>query len=223
MINTATFEFLNELKTNNNRPWFEKNKPRFLDAKTNMEDFMAAINQELNKSDVIDESKIYRIYRDVRFSKDKTPYKSYFSGYLRRAGSERRGGYWISIQPGNTQIGGGFYGPNKDDLFRIRKEFEMDGTPIKKIVENAQFKKLFGQLDGEAVKTATKGFAKETPNIELIRMKQFYAFRKFTDKEVIHPDFVKNVEHTFRGLRPFFDYMSEVLTTDLNGESVLKK
>ncbi len=220
-INTSTLKFLKDIAKNNNKVWFDENKKRYLDAKENMEEFMQAVMDRLNASDAIEGYKVYRIYRDVRFSKDKTPYKTYMHAYLKRDGKARRGGYWVGIQPGDTQIGGGFYGPEKDDLLRIRKEFEYDGDRIQKILNDKTFKSMFGELKGEGLKTAPKGFDKEHPNIELIRRKQFYAMRPFTDKEVTDEKFIDQVIDTFTGIRPFFDYMSEILTTDLNGRSTL--
>ncbi len=221
-IRKSTIQFLKNIGKHNNKPWFEENKEAYLDAKTNMENFLQEVMNRLNDSDVIEKFHLYRIYRDVRFSKDKTPYKSYLHAHLRRQGAERRGGYWIGIEPGNTHIGGGFYGPEKDDLMRIRKEFEYDGKTITSIITAPKFKQYFGHLKGEGVKTAPKGFDKEHKNIELIRKKQFYAMRPFTDDEVFSPDFIHEVVGTLEAVRPFFDYMTDVLTTDLNGRSTLK-
>ncbi|MBT8327897.1 MAG: DUF2461 domain-containing protein [Bacteroidia bacterium] len=222
MIETQTLKFLKDIESHNNREWFEKHKSDYTLAQENIKALMVELEDGLNRSDSIESKKIFRIYRDVRFSKDKTPYKNYFSGYFKRLGAERRGSYYFSIQPNNTVIGGGFYGPNKEDLFRIRKEFEADGETIKGIVNDANFIKTFGTLQGNGVATAPKGFDKTHPNIHFIRKKQFYAFRQFTDKEVLSKDFPKIAIETFIAIRPFFDYMSDVLTTNLNGESILK-
>ena len=128
----------------------------------------------------------------------------------------------MSIEPGGkTIVGGGFYAPEKEDLLRIRREFEMDVTEIEKVTSDQNFIRHFGRLRGEALKTAPRDFDKEHPNIKWINMKQFYAFREFTDKEVIDTSFPKEVISTFLAIRPFFDYMSDVLTTNLNGESKL--
>lgn len=220
-IQKATLTFLKDIAKNNNKEWFDVHKPRYIEAKTNMESFMEAVKNKLNETDVIEDFKVYRIYRDVRFSKDKTPYKSYLHGYLKREGASRRGGYWIGIEPGNTQIGGGFYGPEKDDLLRIRKEIEADGKSLNDIITSSNFKKHFGELKGEGLKTAPKGFDKEHPYVDLLRKKQFYAMKPFTDAEVTSPDFIDNVVETLKAIRPFFDYMSDVLTTDLNGRSIV--
>jgi len=221
MIQKSTLDFLKKLRNNNDRDWFNAHKDQYKAAKANVEKFIQEVEMGLNETDVIETHKLYRIYRDIRFSRDKTPYKTYLSGYFRRAGAERRGGYFFSIEPGRSMAGGGFYGPNKEDLKRIRKEFEMDGQTIKKIIETPQFVDTFGELKGDGVKTAPQGFSRDHPNIELIRKKQFYAMRQFADEEVLSEDFVGKVVETYRAIRPFFDYMSEVLTTDLNGEKII--
>jgi uncharacterized protein (TIGR02453 family) len=221
MIQKSTLDFLKQVRENNHREWFDAHKDQYLAAKANVEDFIQEVEMGLNQIDVIESHKLYRIYRDIRFSKDKTPYKTYMSGYFRRAGVERRGGYFFSIEPGNSRIEGGFYGPNKEDLKRIRKEFEFDGDTIRKIVKDPVFAATFGELKGNGVKTAPQGFSRDHPNIELIRKKQFYVTRPFSDEEVLRPDFVQRVIETYSTLRPFFDYMSEVLTTDLNGEKIV--
>ncbi|TAE79933.1 MAG: DUF2461 domain-containing protein, partial [Bacteroidetes bacterium] len=132
-----------------------------------------------------------------------------------------RGGYYVHLEPNNSFVGGGFWGPNPADLLRIRKEFEMDTTEIERITRNKTFVKYFGTLDGEdAVKTAPKGFDKNHPAIDFIKKKQFVVRRPFTDKEVLSGRFEQEVLLTFLAMRPFFDYMSDILTTDLNGKSL---
>ena len=220
-IHADTIGFLKNLAKNNNRDWFQKNKPKYDAALKNIKDFVAGLNEGLNKKDVIEKSKTFRIYRDVRFSKDKSPYKEYFGSSFTRAGASRRGGYYLHLEPGNTFVGGGFWAPNPADLKRIRDEFVLDDKPIRKIIASKSFKKHFGELQGDAVKTAPKGFSKEHPAIDLIRMKQFTVSRQFSDAEVLDKKFEKEVIKTFEAMRPYFDYMTEVLTTDLNGVSLL--
>jgi|TARA_B100001093_G_scaffold270025_2_gene258140 uncharacterized protein (TIGR02453 family) len=220
MIEPEVFSFLKNLAQNNNRPWFHENKKSFASVRQNIIDFSSDMESRLNLSDSIELGKLFRINRDVRFSKDKSPYKLNISGYFKRLSEERRGSYYFSFQPGETFIGGGFYGPNKDDTFRIRKEFEMDNT-IESIVNTKDFKKYFGELIGEGVATAPRGFDKDHPNIQWIRKKQWYVLCKFTDEQVLAASFAKEVHNTYLAIRPFFDYMSEVLTTNLDGESIL--
>ena len=222
MFTPKFFDFFQALAKNNNRDWFKEHKPDFDALKSAMEEFYHEIKKELSEEDEIEKLKVYRIYRDVRFSKDKTPYKSHFAGSFSRTGKRLRGGYYLRISPGESFLAGGFWGPNKEDLFRIRKEFEISDTEIREILSAPDFKKYFGgKLEGDELKTAPKGFQKDDPAIDLIRKKAFIATRKFTDQEVLSPEFKDEVVLSFRALRPYFDYMSEVLTTDLNGVSTV--
>jgi uncharacterized protein (TIGR02453 family) len=126
------------------------------------------------------------------------------------------------LEPGASFVEGGFWEPNAGDLMRIRKEFEHDDTEIRSILNDKVFVSYFNKLEGEELKTAPKGFDKAHPAIDVIRKKQFLITRKFTDKEVVHKNFEKEVLATFAAMRPFLDYMSEVLTTNINGESLLE-
>ncbi len=221
-ISKDLFQFLRDLKANNNRNWFNERKDIFKQHQIEAKAFFQAVNDRLEETDLIERYRIYRIHRDVRFSKDKTPYSGRFSGGFVRATAHRRGGYWLRIEPGgNSYAGGGFWRPNSDDLLRIRKEFEMDDTEIREIMSEADFKANFGAMIGEELKTAPRGFDKTHTAIDLIRKKQFYFMRSFSDKEVLQKDFIKEVHQSFLLLRPYFDYMSEVLTTNLNGEKMI--
>lgn len=131
-----------------------------------------------------------------------------------------RGGYYLHIEPSNSFVGGDFWAPNSEDLMRIRKELELDATELRTIINTANFKNIFGNLIGDEVKTVPKGFDKNHSNIDLIKKKQYLVMRKFTDKEVQSKTFETEILVTFKAMRPFFDYMSYVLTTNLNGESL---
>ncbi len=221
VVSKEVIGYLKDLKANNNRDWFTENKPRFKSAETTAKAFYGALMDRLNMHDEIEKLKMFRIYRDVRFSKDKTPYQPHFAGSFSRAGAHRRGGYYLRIRPGESFIATGFWQPEPKDLLRIRKEFERDADEIRSIIGKKGFKDIWGDMVGEEVKTAPKGFSKDDPNIDLIRKKGFIFVRNFTDKEVTHSDFLNTVDVSFKAIRPYFDYMSEVLTTNLNGESLL--
>lgn len=217
----SVFTFLKKIKENNNREWFAAHKSEYDSIVKENKVFFDQIFSELNKQDSLNGVHIFRIYKDVRFSKDKSPYKTNLGAGYSRTKPMLRGGYYIHLEPDNSYVGGGFWAPNSADLLRIRKEFEIDTTEIEKITSDATFLKYFGVLKGDdGVKTAPKGFDKNHPAIHLIKKKQFVVLRKFTDKEVISDDFQQEVLATFLAMRPFFDYMSEILTTDLNGEIV---
>ncbi|MEZ4796659.1 MAG: DUF2461 domain-containing protein [Flavobacteriaceae bacterium] len=221
-IPREVFSFFNRLQENNNREWFTKNKSEFKELEKEVKQFYDQLFKRLNTHDVVDNLKLFRIYRDVRFSKDKTPYKTHFGGSFHRKKPELRGGYYLHIQPNNESfIATGFWEPHKDDLFRIRKEFEMDASEIRKILSNKSFKSVWGEFVGDELKTAPKGFDKEHKDIDLIKKKMYIFTKKFTDKEVTSANFMDVVDDSFKAIRPFFDYMSEVLTTNLNGESII--
>lgn len=213
------FEFLRKLSENNNREWFAENKTEYDKLNEENKRFFQRIYDKLSEKDNLTQFKVYRIYRDVRFKQDKTPYKQNFGAYFGRAKPYLRGGYGIHLEPNNSWIGGGFWNPNAEDLLRIRREFEMDTSHIKKVEQEEKFKEYFGVLEGkEGVKTAPKGFDKNHPAIDLIKKKQFMAIRNFTDEEVFSPNFEEECVQTLLTLRPFFDYMTDILSTDLNGE-----
>lgn len=222
-VSKSSLQFLETLKNNNNRDWFELHKNEFKAEEIKLKSFYEAILEDLNMNDTIDKMKIYRIYRDVRFSKDKTPYKFFRSVSFSRASEKLRGGYHLKISPGETMLAGGFFQPNTADLLRIRKEFETDDTEIREIIADDNFQKYFGALEGDELKSAPRGFDKNHDAIDLIRKKSFLVTRKFTDKEVLSANFREELKHSYLAMRPFFDYMSDVLTTDINGESILKE
>ncbi len=220
-ISKSTLDFLKQLKLNNNREWFAEHKPEFQEKQQKVKDFYNAIEEQLKAHDDIDQFKFFRIYRDVRFSKDKTPYKPHFAGSFSRATKRLRGGYYLRIRPGESFLAGGFWEPNKEDLLRIRKEFEMDTSEIRSIIADENFVECFGELQGNSLKTSPRGFDKDHPDMDLIKMKQFIVVRNFTDKEVLSADFISEIDKSYKTMRPYFDYMSEILTTDLNGESII--
>ena len=220
MLQKSTLEFLTKLKENNDRDWFTANKKAFETEQKLAKLFFTQILNELEKTDSIEKMQIHRIYRDIRFSKDKTPYKNHFSVSFDRTKPLLRGGMYLHIENNASFVGGGFWEPNYEDLFRIRKEIELDASDLKKIITDKTFISYFGTIEGEELKTAPKGFDKTHLDIELIRKKQFVIRRKFSNNEVLSPNFQEEVLATFQAMRPFFDYMSEVLSTDLNGESI---
>jgi uncharacterized protein (TIGR02453 family) len=219
-IDNKTLKFLKDITKNNNRDWFLAHKAEYETALQNIKELSEEVKKALNKKDVIEEAKVFRIYKDVRFSKDKTPYKNHFGVHFKRATAQRRGGYYMHIEPGGSFVGGGFWEPNPEDLKRIRDEFAYDDKPFRKIIANKTFVKYFGKMDGDELKTAPSGYERDHPAIDLIRKKQFIVGRKFSDKEVADKSFQKEIVLTFEAMRPFFDYMSEVLTTDMNGQRI---
>jgi uncharacterized protein (TIGR02453 family) len=224
LIPPSSFDFLKKLKKNNNRNWFNDNKALYEKELQNIIAFADALLAEMNKHDRIEtesgKKSLHRIYRDTRFSKDKTPYKTNWSGSFRRATKLLRGGYYFHLEPGNSFVAGGFWGPNPEDLKRIRQDIAYDDSTLRKILKNKAFISTFGKLQGEQLSSSPQGFAKDHPAIDLLRYKQFLLVHKFSDSETMHKDFAKHASDVFRKMRPFFDYMSEVLSTDSNGRSL---
>src|SRR5690606_3371392 len=137
-----------DLAKNNNREWFAINKETFEKAKENALKDFNSIYEKLAQNDVLEPMKMYRIYRDIRFSADKTPYKKHFALYIGRQKPDYRGGYYLHIEPGNSFIGVGFFNPNKEDLLRIRKELEWDNE-LEDILQTEEIKNTFGGLVGD--------------------------------------------------------------------------
>lgn len=225
MIQQSTLDFLAKLQANNNREWFQANKAVYEKAHQNTIAFADSLLEKMRIHDNIEtasgKASLFRIYADTRFSKDKAPYKTHFGIRFSRATAQLRGGYYFHLEPGNSFMAGGFFSPNPDDLKRIREDISFNYEDWHEILSGSQFTETFGELRGDGVKTAPKGFDKDHPAIELLRKKQFILRHSFTDSEVLQPNFAEKLDETFRQLRPFFDYMSEVLTTDANGETIL--
>ncbi|MCF2442396.1 DUF2461 domain-containing protein [Dyadobacter sp. CY345] len=220
-IPASSLDFLKSLKENNNRDWFNARKDEFLEEQKHIEIFADALLDELNKTDLIEtlsgKKSLHRIYRDTRFSKEKIPYKINWSGSFSRATKQLRGGYYFHIQPGNSFVAGGFQAPNPEDLKRIREDFSFDPAPIRKILNSKSFVDTFGSLKGEQIKTTPKGFDKNDEAMDLLRYKQFLLIKNFSDEEVLSSSFLKAASEAFKNMRPFFNYMSEVLSTDQDG------
>jgi uncharacterized protein (TIGR02453 family) len=220
-ISSKVFQFFSKLAKNNNRKWFECRKTEFKALESEVKIFVKEIESALQEHDKIEKAKIFRIYRDVRFSKNKSPYKTHFGMAFHREKPPLRGGYYIHLEPNNSFLGVGFWGPSAADLFRIRKELEVDAAELREIMADPTFKSYWGTLQGDEVKTAPKGFNKEHPNIDLIKKKQYTFHHRLSDQQVFDPNFSELIDDHFQNIRPYFDYMSSVLTTDLNGESIL--
>lgn len=215
-------EFFKSLEKNNNREWFNENKKQFKAIEAQVKQCYSALFNMMKAHDEVDTFKMFRIYRDVRFSKNKLPYKTHFGGTFHRKKPELRGGYYLHVAPNNESfIATGFWEPNANDLYRIRKEFEMDDTEMRAILNDKLFKSVWGELVGDELKSAPRDFDRNHPAIDLIRKKQYIFVKKYTDKEVLSDGFLEEVNKSFKAIRPYFDYMSEMLTTNLNGESII--
>lgn len=226
-ITTENLNFLKELGANNNRDWFTDNKPRYIQQHESTIAFADEVLTLLKKHDNIENASgkksLMRIYRDVRFSKDKSPYKTNWAGYFKRSTAELRGGYYFHIEPNSCFVGGGFWKPDSKDMKLIRDAILTDETAFRKIINAKKFKEHFGKLglQGESLKNVPRGYDKESSVGDLLKLKQFLIRKDFTRAEMLSPDFAKKVNETFKALRPFFDWMSYSLTHDGNGEPII--
>lgn len=213
-------KFLKDLSRHNDREWFEKNKPRYLDAKLGFETLVGEILAELTKFDAglegLNPKKLpFRIYRDVRFSKDKRPYKTNMgAGFSPNGRLVQEPGYYLHLEPGNKNfVAGGIYQPDATNLTKIRQEIDYNTDDLKKIVKARKFRSLFGDFDDfDKLKTAPKGYPKEHPQIEWLKLKSFIVSKPFTDKEVADKKFVSRVAATFREIKPLNDFIKEALS-----------
>lgn len=221
VLSNSIFSFFKELKLNNNREWFLENKPIFKSHESQVKIFGEELKSSLNKFDNIDRFKVFRIYRDVRFSKDKTPFKTHFGLTWHRIKPQFRGGYYLHLSPGNNFLACGFWDPSPNDLKRIRQELIFDSQNFKDLINENSFRSTWGELKGNELKTAPRGVDKNHPDIELIRKKQYIFSINYSNKEVCEKNFINRLQDSIKKIRPFVNYMSEVLTTDENGESLI--
>ena len=220
MALSSSVSFFKKLKKNNNRNWFAENKPKFKELELEIKVFGEELKDRLNEFDNVDRFKLFRIYRDIRFSKDKTPFKTHFGLTWHRTKPLYRGGYYLHLSPGKNFLACGFWDPNPNDLKRIRKELEYDAKEFRDIIASKEFFSVWGNLEGSELKTAPRNFDKNHPDIDLIRKKQYIFSISFSDEEVCEPQFINKLENALKMVRPFTDYMSDVLTSDENGESL---
>ncbi len=214
-IKKSTLTFLKRLKKNNDRDWFTANKKQYESARSNFEDFVAELIMEIAKfdapvADLNPKKSIFRIYRDTRFSKDKTPYKLHFGAHL-VAGAEKphdRAGYYIHIEPGASILAGGAYMPPSPWIKAIRSDIDAHAADLKKIIADKTFQKYFGGITGEKLKSAPRDYAKDHPEIELLKYKSFLAVHKVPDNTVLEDNFVTYCGNIFNALNPFDDFLN---------------
>ncbi|GAA5220367.1 DUF2461 domain-containing protein [Membranihabitans marinus] len=217
-LQTSTLEFLQDLSMNNNREWFQANKSQYEVALDNFKSFVKSVELALQEKDVIEKTKVFRIYRDVRFSKDKTPYKTNFSAGFTRAGKHRRGGYYLMLEPGQFHVAGGFWNPESKDLQYIREGIARDAEDLKAAINDENFVKRFSSLAGDELKSSPRGYSKDHPEVNLLRKKQFLVSQNFTIADSIQPDFKNEVVDCFISMIPMFDAIRDMLLYDGNGE-----
>lgn len=212
-------KFLKDIARHNDRAWFEKNKGRYLEAKGGFEEVVADILKEVIKFDRglagLNPKKLpFRIYRDVRFSKDKRPYKTNMgAGFSPNGKLIQEPGYYLHIQPGNKSfLAGGIYMPDAANLAKIRQEIDYNTEGLKKIFKAGKFRKLFDGFDEfDKLKTAPKGYPKDHAEIEWLKLKSFIVSMPFTDKQVTDKKFVQQVAEGFKTIKPLNDFIRDAI------------
>jgi uncharacterized protein (TIGR02453 family) len=216
-IKKSTLDFLNKLKNNNNREWFIKNKEIYSEAKENVESVIQEIINKIIDFDPIMKGLevkncLYRINRDIRFSNDKSPYKSHFGAFIVRGGKkngDKFAGYYIHIEPGNNIIAGGAYAPQTPWLTSIREKIDTEPDRFIKIISEKKFIKYFGKLDGEKLKKAPKGYPSDHPHIELLKFKSYLVVNEVTDDFVISKDYFEHVIYVLKAMKPLNDFLND--------------
>ncbi len=214
-IEQTTIKFLADLARNNDRVWFDGNRSRYEAARDNFSAFVQAVLDKIAGFDPIykgleAKSCIFRINRDTRFSHDKSVYKTNFGAFMVRGGKkngDRYPGYYLHIEPGQSFVAGGAYIPPAPWLNAIRESISENGDRLIRIINSPEYSKWFNGLEGEMLKVPPRGYAKDNPHIELIKMKSFLAEKSFTDKKVLSPGFFEEVTGAFRAMKPLNDFL----------------
>ncbi len=215
-INKTTLTFLSELKLNNEREWFNNNRSRYEEARKNYEAFVQAVIDEIVKFDPIykgleAKSCMFRINRDTRFSHDKSVYKTNFGAFMVRGGKkngDRFPGYYFHVEPGASFAAGGAYVPPTPWLRAIREKIDENGDELARVINHKEFKRQFGELDGDKLKVPPRGYSKDHPHIELLKMKSFLAYRSVSDRELTSEGCFDLVVSAFRAMKPLHDFLT---------------
>lgn len=213
-----TLTFLASLRENNNREWFEANRTQYEQCRQEFEQFIGSLLPELIQLEpdfthLEPKNCIFRIYRDVRFSKDKRPYKSHFGAYFAPGGRKStKAGYYLHIEPdGKSMLAGGIYMPPAEDLKKIRQEIDYNGAKLRNILHGAEFKKYFDGLSGDKLKTMPKGYPTDHPDIELLKMKDFTAVHMVPDKKVANGNFLSYTTTVWKVMKPLNDFLNHAV------------
>jgi len=215
-INRSTLKFLSDLNRHNDKVWFAENRARYEEARDNYILFVQTVINEIVRFEpefrgLEAKHCIYRINRDIRFSNDKSVYKTNFGAFMVRGGkknADRYPGYYLHIEPGSSFVAGGSYIPPSPWLSAIRDNISDNGDKLLRIIASKEYRKYFSGLEGEKLKVPPRGYSRDHSHIELIKMKSFLAERSFSDDEVIDPGFFDLVTGAFRAMKPLNDFLN---------------
>jgi len=216
-IRKSTLDFLNQIKFNNNRDWFLKNHPIYLEARENFESFVQKLIDQIIEFEPIMKglevkSCVYRFNRDIRFSNDKSPYKTHFGAFIVKGGKkngDKYGGYYFHIEPGASIIAGGAYMPPAQWLSAIREKIDEEPDRFIKIINSKEFIRFFGQLTGEKLKKAPKGFPPDHPNVDLLKFKSYLVVNEVSDKLVLSDKYFEHTVNVMKAMKPLNDFLND--------------
>ncbi len=218
MIEKDTFEFLAELKDNNYREWFDEHRHRYQSAKLNIQHLIDHLIEKIIQFDegvrgTTAQKSVFRIFRDVRFSKNKAPYKTNMGAWIAPGGRKSPfAGYYVHVEPrGKSFLAGGVYRPASNVLKAIREGIDYDASSLRGILGEKKFVEEFGELKGDKLKTAPKGYPKDHPDIDLIRHKDYIVSKPLQDSEVMASDFIENAAKTFEVLFSLNQYLNQAI------------
>ncbi|MDO8997796.1 MAG: DUF2461 domain-containing protein [Sediminibacterium sp.] len=221
MLQETTLKFLKELKKNNNKEWFDKNRTRYEVAKTDFTSLVTELIKSHSKNDadlapLNSKDCIFRINRDVRFSKNKDPYKNNMAAYFVKGGKKSwLAGYYFHCEPGGKSfIGGGLYGGEPDQIKKVRQEIDYNWSAFKGILQQKQFKKLFEDLsrqEGMSLVREPKGYEKDNPAIDYIKLKNFIVSVPVTDEELTDKKLVKKIITCFATMQPLLKFLNRAM------------
>jgi uncharacterized protein (TIGR02453 family) len=216
-IKRSTIEFLSKLKNNNEKDWFDLNRKLYNDARTNFDSFIQSLINDITVFDPIIKglearSCIYRINRDIRFSNDKSPYKTNLGAFIVRGGKKngnKFAGYYIHIEPDNSMIAGGAYMPPAPWLSAIREKINDNPEELLKITKEKDFQKYFGKIEGDKLKTAPKGYPPDHPYIDLLKFKSYLVVNEVTDANILQKNYFDHVINVTHAIKPFNDFLND--------------
>lgn len=222
-----TLQFLKALEANNNKDWMDANRAQYQQVRASFLELTTQLLEQMVELEpamatLSPKDCIFRQNRDIRFSANKTPYKTNMAAYFAVGGKKSDGpGYYLHVQPGESFVGGGIYWPAPEILKKIRQEIDYSGAELVAITAQRDFKRHFGEIEGERLKTSPKDYSKDHPHIAWLRLKSFVASRSLSDKELTAPDIVKKVMDSFRLMKPFNDFLAKAADESEGGEGIL--
>lgn len=219
MLQSSTLKFLKDLKKNNNKPWFDANRKRYEEAKKDFETFIQQVIDGFGKKDkaiagIKAKDCLFRINRDIRFSKDKSPYKTNFGASINKDGRKAfsSAGYYFHLEPGQCFLGGGIYQPMPDALKKVRQEIDYNFDEFKKIIGSKKFKAVYGDLDKSdefLLSRVPKGYEPDNAAAEYLRLKSYIALAPLSDADITSKTLLKKTTDAFETLHPLVDFINE--------------